>query len=114
MRPIFLALTLFSAPVHAAELVLVEYDGCLWCEQWKSDVGSYYHKTAEGQAAPLRIMDLLDKRPAHLRNIRPVRAAPTFVLVDEGRELGRITGYTGEQEFWVDFGKILNGVKPGE
>ena len=114
MRRLFLALTLFSSPVQAAELVLFEFDGCLWCEQWKSDVGAYYHETAEGQAAPLRVVDLFDKRPAHLRRIRPVRATPTFVLVDEGRELGRITGYTDPKEFWLDFGKMLDGIEPSE
>jgi len=114
MRHVLLTLALFSTPAQAAELVLFEFDGCLWCEQWKSDVGRYYHDTAEGQAAPLRIVDLFDKRPAHLRRIRPVRATPTFVLVDQGQEIGRITGYTGEREFWIDFGKMLDVTKPNE
>ena len=112
MRRFILALTLLASPAQSAELVLFEFDGCLWCEQWKSDVGPYYHDTAEGQAAPLRVVDLFDKRPKHLRRIRPVRATPTFVLVDEGRELGRITGYTGAREFWIDFRKMLDGIKP--
>ena len=111
MKRLVLALTLLATPVKAAELVLFEFDGCLWCEQWKLDVGPYYHETAEGMAAPLRVVDLFDKRPAHLRQIRPVRATPTFVLVDEGRELGRITGYTGATEFWTDFGKILDALE---
>jgi thioredoxin-related protein len=96
-----------ATPLNAAELVLFEFDGCLWCEQWKSDVGTYYAETAEGQAAPLRVVDLFDKRPAHLRRLRPVRATPTFVLVDEGREIGRITGYTDAKAFWTDYGKML-------
>jgi len=114
MHYLLVTISLLAAPVQAAELVLFEFDGCLWCEQWKSDVGSYYHDTAEGQTAPLRVVDLFDKRPPHLRRIRPVRATPTFVLVDEGRELGRITGYTGPREFWIDFGKMLDGIEPGE
>ncbi len=102
-----LAMTITTAPALAAELVLFEYDGCLWCEEWKRDVGTYYAKTAEGQIAPLRIVDLLDRRPSDLRRIRPVRATPTFVLVENGRELGRITGYTDARSFWTDFGKVL-------
>jgi hypothetical protein len=30
----------------------------------------------------------------------PVRFTPTFVLVQDGRELGRIEGYPGEDFFW--------------
>jgi hypothetical protein len=29
-----------------------------------------------------------------------VRYTPTFVLVDRGREIGRIVGYPGEDFFW--------------
>ena len=37
----------------------------------------------------------------------PVIAAPTFVLFDEGREIGRITGYPGDDAFWGLLGKML-------
>jgi len=107
MRAFTLAFALITTPLSAAELVLFEFDGCLWCEQWKADVGTYYAETAEGKAAPLRVVDLFDKRPAHLRGVRPVRATPTFVLVDQGREIGRITGYTDAKAFWTDYGKML-------
>ena len=110
MRRLALALAFITSPLSAAELVLFEFDGCLWCEQWKRDVGTYYGETAEGQAAPLRVVDLFDKRPTHLTRIRPVRATPTFVLVDEGREVGRITGYTDAKAFWIDFGEMLKAV----
>ena len=111
MRKLALAFVLCTTPVSAAERGLVEFDGCLWCEQWKRDVGSYYAETAEGKAAPLRVVDLFDKRPAHLRAIRPVRATPTFVLVEDGRELGRITGYTDAKAFWTDFSEMLDAAE---
>ena len=107
IAPLALALSLFSTPIMAAELVLFEYDGCLWCEAWKRDVGGYYAQTAEGQIAPLRIVDMLDRRPPSLRRVRPIRTAPTFVVVENGREVGRITGYTDAKAFWTDFAKIL-------
>jgi len=113
MRKLVFALTLLATPVQAAELVLFEFDGCLWCEQWKRDIGPYYAATAEGMAAPLRVVDLFDKRPAHLRKLRPVRATPTFVLVEEGEEVGRITGYTDEKAFWTDFTTMLEARNVG-
>ena len=30
----------------------------------------------------------------------PVRFTPTFVVVDQGREIGRITGYSNDNAFW--------------
>lgn len=32
---------------------------------------------------------------------------PTFVLMDGGREVGRIVGYPGEDLFWGLFGALL-------
>jgi hypothetical protein len=32
--------------------------------------------------------------------MKPTRFTPTFVLVADGREVGRITGYPGEDFFW--------------
>ncbi len=107
MKTLTIALTLLATPVHAAELVLFEFDGCLWCEQWKRDVGGYYAKTAEGKIAPIVLADLFDPRPARFQSVYPVRATPTFVLVDKGREIGRITGYSDPESFWVDLGKLL-------
>ena len=38
---------------------------------------------------------------------RPVRYSPTFVLVDQGREVGRMEGYTGEDFFWGLLERLL-------
>lgn len=103
MRHIALAIGLATLPMpaNAAELLLFETDGCYWCDRWKDEVGDYYHKTREGQIAPLRIVDMDEGRPADLAFVGPVKASPTFVLVDQGQELGRIVGYPGERLFWV-------------
>lgn len=111
MRHFFLALVLALAPLPAmaAELLLFEANGCYWCDRWKSEVGRYYHKTREGQVMPLRIVSLDRPMPADLSWLRGVRASPTFVLVDEGYELGRIVGYRNEDRFWMRVGKLLGG-----
>jgi thioredoxin-related protein len=36
----------------------------------------------------------------------PVRFTPTFVMVDNGREVGRITGYANDDTFWGLFGTL--------
>ena len=103
MRNLFLAIVIALAPLPAmaAELLMFDARGCYWCERWMSEVGGYYHKTREGQRAPLRVVSLDRPRPADLRWLRGVQGSPTFVLVDRGREIGRIVGYPGEEAFWM-------------
>jgi len=102
--------SLAAAPAHAAELVMFDTDGCYHCLEWKRQVGRYYHKTIEGSAAPLTVLDIRGPRPAHLHNLRTPVAAPTFVLVENGRELGRIVGYDGEQRFWQMVEALFQGL----
>lgn len=103
----------FVAVAHAAELVMFESPTCEWCEAWDRDVGVVYHKTEEGRLAPLRRVTLGAPRPQDLRAIDAVVYTPTFVLVDRGRELGRITGYPGENHFWGLLGVLLEHVRAG-
>jgi hypothetical protein len=86
--------------VHAAELVMFESRLCDWCEAWDRDVDVVYNKTEEGRLAPLRRVELHAPRPEDLGAVDAVIYTPTFVLMDRGRELGRITGYPGEDHFW--------------
>lgn len=87
-------------PATAAELLMLEEDGCPWCERWHEDIGVFYHKTSEGKRAPLRRIDIHGKLPDDLAGLKKGRYTPTFVLMDEGKEVGRIRGYPGEDFFW--------------
>ncbi len=84
----------------AAELVMLEEDGCPWCELWLEEIGGIYSKTEEGRIAPLRIVDIHDPLPNDLKYLIKGGYTPTFVLVDKGKEIGRIRGYPGESFFW--------------
>jgi hypothetical protein len=33
---------------------------------------------------------------------------PTFVIIDAGKELGRIEGYAGDEFFWFLLNRLLN------
>ena len=94
-------------PAAALELIMFEQDFCEWCEAWNRDVGVIYDKTPEGKRAPLRRVDIYQKRPDDLKFIRKSRFTPTFVLIHEGREIGRIRGYPGEDFFWGMLGELL-------
>ena len=53
-------LTLFlSGSLKAAELIMVEQQGCYYCLEWKDQLGHIYPKTPEGKFAPLKTRDSL-------------------------------------------------------
>lgn len=92
---------------NAAELVMFQGAGCSWCERWNDEIGVSYANTDEGKQAPLRRVDLEMPRPADLAHIKSVTFSPTFIVMDEGRELGRIIGYPGQDFFWPMLQEIL-------
>jgi hypothetical protein len=89
-----------SASSRAAELVMFEQAGCEWCAAFDRDIAPVYPKTDEGRRAPLRRVDIAQPLPQDLAFIAVERLTPLFVLVDNGREIGRIRGYPGEDNFW--------------
>lgn len=93
---------------RAAELVMFERPGCVWCARFNADIAPIYGKTEEGQAAPLRRVDLNGSLPADLAGIDPGAFTPTFVVVKEGREIGRIRGYPGDAFFFGLLDRILS------
>lgn len=94
----FLAAGLAGA--HAAELVMVETKGCPWCILWNREIGPAYPHTPQGKRAPLKRVDLSAVSSLGHSLAEAVRATPTFILIDDGREVGRITGYPGADFFW--------------
>jgi hypothetical protein len=89
-----------AAGALAAELVMFESETCTWCERFDKEIGPIYPKAAESSCAPLRRVDIHDPRPADLVHIKGVLYTPTFVLVEDGHEVSRLTGYPGEDFFW--------------
>ncbi|MDA1090128.1 MAG: hypothetical protein O3A85_07440 [Proteobacteria bacterium] len=91
---------------------------CTWCELWEDEVGVIYEKTDEGKNLPLRRVSVHDERPVDLEKLKGVMFTPTFVLLNNGREIGRIIGYPGEAHFWglldelfVKLGASIQGCK---
>lgn len=109
MRRALLALIVMTGlEARAAELVMVEESWCTWCERWEDEVGIIYHKTREGRRAPLRRVDIHDELPPDLNFAMRPQYTPTFVLFDNGREVGRIEGYPGEEFFWGLLEQLLD------
>ena len=101
----FIALSVTNA--RAAELVMFEQAGCVWCESFNREIAPVYGKTDEGRRAPLRRVDIANPVPQELAFIDVEKLTPLFVLVDNGREIGRIRGYPGEDNFWGLLGALI-------
>lgn len=96
-----------SLPASAAQLIMLDEAGCPWCDMWEEEVGVVYHKTPEGKRAPLRRLNIHAPLPKELKFLVKGRYTPTFILVDRGREIGRIRGYPGEDFFWGHLAQML-------
>jgi thiol-disulfide isomerase/thioredoxin len=102
-----------TAPAFAGRTVLIMVDApdCIYCRRWERDVEEGYRNSAEGRFAPL---EKRDRRHADLQGLQGLRYTPTFIVLVDGREVGRITGYPGADFFWGEITAILkrNGFRP--
>ena len=93
---------------HGAELLMFESPACEWCDRWDEEIGVIYDRTEEGRVAPLQRFTIRQPLPVQYEFVTGTAFTPTFVLVDEGRELGRILGYPGEDHFWGLLAEMLD------
>jgi hypothetical protein len=100
MSLIFGLVLLAAGTAGAAELHMYRATGCPYCAVWDQAIGPIYPNTEVGRRVPLRMADIKAAKTAEVTLQRPVRYSPTFVLVEAGREMGRIEGYPGEDFFW--------------
>ena len=94
-------------------LLLVEDRGCPYCARWDRDVGPAYARSPEGSFAPLVRRFRGSPDVAFLAG---VVFSPTFVVLKDGTEVGRIVGYSGPDFFWAELLPLLDaaGINRGK
>jgi hypothetical protein len=114
LRAMMALAAMFGLPATAvfgqdgrSNLLMFDDPGCPYCRQWHREVGEAYRNSPEGQRAPLQVVQLRGPRPEGINLATPVRATPTFVLVHDGREIGRIIGYGGADFFWSSLEPLM-------
>ena len=91
-----------------AALIMLERHDCPWCRRWHREVGqASWDRSDLGQLAPLRRVDVAQGLPEDLRFLRNWRFTPTFVLVRDSAEIGRIIGYQADLFFWQQAEALL-------
>jgi len=104
---IFCGLFVGSASLSAEqntplELVFITSEHCPFCKAWERDVGQIYDSTAYGQKARLSRVELTDADSALPTGSADVFGTPTFLIVGNDTEIGRIEGYqSSEMFFWA-------------
>ncbi len=96
-----------SASLAETRLLMFETKGCYWCEKWREEVGVIYDKTPEGKIAILQVEPLTKAAQKQYDLQSGIFYSPTFVLVDDKKEIGRIEGYPGPDFFWGMLEKLI-------
>lgn len=91
----------------AAELIMIEVDNCIYCEVFRRDVLPAYMASPRSKEAPIRFVDYNAPAADELPLNAPVSIVPTFVMVRENKEVGRIPGYVGRAEFFRAVTRML-------
>ena len=84
------------------ELVFITSDRCPFCQEWERDVGHIYDSTPYAQHANLRRIDFTEIAFMLPKLRDAVVGTPTFLIFENGAEIGRIEGYqSSEMFFWA-------------
>jgi thioredoxin-related protein len=90
------------------QLVVMEADGCIYCGLFRRDVLPSYEASDSGKDMPARFVDVndIDKTGIDLQS--PIDILPTFVVVKDNHEIGRIPGYMGPEDFFHAINYLLS------
>jgi thioredoxin-related protein len=112
LRAALLALAFCAAAPALAnggrlELLFVDRSGCPWCARFEREVLPGYGLSDLGREAPLKRVSLDAGQPKEAALDEPVRFTPTFVLLRDSREIGRVVGYMDNATFYGLVEKLL-------
>ena len=94
---------------HPWQMMMVGSESCHYCRRWQAEIGPGYAASDAGQAAPLFEVDVDGPYPDGLALARRPWITPTFVLLSDGSEAGRIEGYVGERHFYPVLEEMMRG-----
>ncbi len=90
------------------ELIVMEAPGCNYCNVFRRDILPSYEVSERGKQLPVRFIDVNDVSKTGIELQSPIDILPTFVIVKGNRELGRIPGYMGQEDFFHSINYLLS------
>lgn len=83
-----------------AQLVVMEADGCIYCRIFRRDILPTYEVSERRKTMAVRFLDINDLDASGIALDSPISILPTFVVIRNNREVGRIAGYVGPEDFF--------------
>jgi len=102
-----------AASTSSTQLLMIESDDCPYCRKFDREIADIYPKTKEGMLAPLvrhHLGDEIPKRYAAL-DITSNTITPTFILIENGKEVDRLVGYNSDEFFWYLLADLFNSLE---
>ncbi|MCU0953720.1 MAG: thioredoxin family protein [Hyphomicrobium sp.] len=101
-----------ALPEARFELLVVETDNCIYCGLFRRDVAPTYTASIRARSVPMRFIDLNAPDIDALSLSAPIESVPTVLVVEQGREVGRIAGYVGPEIFFHSLNTLLPEESP--
>jgi thioredoxin-related protein len=100
-------LTAPKAGVVTQEIVVFEVENCAYCGLFRDHVLARYRQSPRASELPIRFVDVNEVDEAKMKLAAPIRMVPTAVIMRDGQEVDRISGYTGPENFFILVGQML-------
>lgn len=89
------------------EVVVVETPDCAYCKLFRSRVLPADEASPQIRDVPVRFIDASGLNDGGVTLSGPVDVVPTTILVRDGIELGRISGYVGRENFFRSINYLM-------
>lgn len=96
-----------TKPATRLELLVIEVSGCTVCDLVRIHIQPAYEASPRSRQVPLRYVDITSIDELRLGLSERVATVPTIVLMRDGREVDRISGYTGPENFFAVLNQML-------
>jgi thioredoxin-related protein len=96
-----------ALPDGRLEVLVFEIDNCIYCGLFRRDVAPTYTSSPRAKVAPMRFVDVNAPGIDRLALKAPIDTVPTVLVIENGREVGRIAGYVGPEIFFHSLSQIL-------
>ena len=101
----FLITLFFTAIVHNAaadtSLIMFTSEHCSYCQAWERDVGAVFNKSPYAAKLSLTRVEIGRKMPKNILLRKPIVGTPTFLIIRNGEEIDRQSGYVDEEIFYL-------------
>lgn len=91
------------------EMVVLEIKNCIYCNVFRQRILPAYQASRQARRMPVRFVDINDPALADIGLTQPISVVPTFIVLEDNEEIGRIPGLVGHNEFFRALDHITGG-----